>query len=173
MSEIEYELREQDLLAFNDHQLQSSGKLGSTLRRHQGTVPGILMVIALVMLFYYEDTLSAMYVGFTGAAWGVLTPLYLKWNARRQIRGMYTEDEKARIVGVYKLRTTSDALVEIGREGESRVKWGDILRIEATKKYAFIFVTIDSALIVPRATVKNGDLHEFVKDVDQRIEAAS
>jgi hypothetical protein len=53
------------------------------------------------------------------------------------------------------------------------VKWADILRVETTKQYAFVFVTIDSALIVPRATVKSGDLHEFVKEADQRIEQAS
>lgn len=173
MSEIEYEVREQDLLAFNDHQLQSSEKLRKTMRRHQGTIPGILMLIALFMWFYYQDTLSAMYVGMTGAAWGLLTPLYLKWNARRQIKRMFTEEEKACIVGSYKLRVDKNALVEVSREGESQVKWGDILRVEATKQYAFIFVTIDSALIVPRATVKAGDLHEFIKEVDQRIEAAA
>lgn len=173
MSEIEYEVREQDLFAFNDHQLQNSEQLRKTMRRHQGTVPGILMVIALVLWFYYQDTLSSMYVGITGVAWGFLTPLYLKWSARRQIQSMFTAEEKACIVGNYKLRVEKNALVEVSREGESKVKWGDILRVEVTKQYAFIFVTLDSALIVPRATVKSGDLHEFVKEVDQRIEAAA
>jgi hypothetical protein len=32
---------------------------------------------------------------------------------------------------------------------------------------------MDTALIVPRSTVKAGDLHEFVKEVDKRIEQAS
>jgi hypothetical protein len=173
MTEIEYEVREQDLLAFNDHQLQNSESLQKSLRRHQGFVPGLLSVIALFLWFYYQDTLSAIYVGVTAVAWGLLTPLFLKWQLRRQIRKMYTEEEKACILGAYKLRSEEDALVEVSREGESRVKWSDILRVEVTRRYAFIFVTLDTALIVPRRTVKSGNLHEFIKEADARIEQAS
>jgi hypothetical protein len=173
MSEIEYEVREQDLIAFNEHQLQSSEGLQKILRRHQGTVPGILVLIALFLWFYYQDTLSAMYVGATAAAWGVLAPLYIKWSARRQIRKMYSEQEKAGILGAYKLRVEPNALVEISQQGESRVKWADILRIEATKRYAFVFVGLDTALIIPRATVKTGNVREFLKDADKCIEQAS
>jgi hypothetical protein len=173
MAEIEYEVREQDLIAFNEHQLQGSEKLQKTLRRHQGTIPGILVLLAMFLWFYYQDTLSAIYVGITAAVWGALTPLYFKWSTRRQIRKMYSEEEKACILGTYKLRTEPNSLVESSREGESRLKWEDILRVEMTKRYAFIFVTMDTALIVPRSTVKAGDLHEFVKEVDKRIEQAS
>lgn len=173
MAEIEYEVREQDLLAFNEQQLQNSQRLQKTLRRHQAMIPGLLMLIALFLWFYYQNTLSAIFVAITGAAWGVLSPLYLRWSIRRQFRQMYTAEEKACVLGTYRLRTEPDALVEISGQGESRVKWGEILRVETTKHHAFIFVSIDTALIVPRATVKTGDLHEFVKEVDQFIERAS
>jgi hypothetical protein len=173
MAEIEYEVREQDLIAFNEHQLRSSETLQKVLRRHQGTVPGILVLIAMFLWFYYQDTLSAIYVGATAAAWGVLAPLYIKWSARRQIRKLYSEQEKAGIVGVFKLRAEPDALVELSRQGESRIKWSDVLRIEATKRYAFVFVGLDTALIIPRATVRSGNVHEFLKDTDKRIEQAS
>lgn len=173
MTEIEYEVREQDLLAFNDHQLQNSESLQKSLRRHQGFVPGLLAVISMFLWFYYQDTLSAIYAGVTAVAWGLLTPLFLKWQLRQQIRKLYTEEEKACILGNYTLRSDKDALVEVSKAGESRVPWGDILRIEMTKRYAFIFVGLDSALIVPRATLKSGNLHEFVKDADARIEQAA
>lgn len=173
MAEIEYEVRERDLLAFNEQQMKNSARLQKTMRRHQGTIPGMMVLIALFIWFYYQDTLSAIYVALSGAAWGVLTPLYFRWNIRRQVRRMYTDEEKACVLGTYKLRTETDALIEVSREGESRVPWRDILRIEATKQYAFIFVGIDTALIVPRATVKSGNLHEFVKEVDGLIERAA
>jgi hypothetical protein len=173
MVEIEYELREQDLIAFNEHQLKNSKALQKTLRRHQATIPGILVLIALFLWFYYQDTLSAIYAGITAGVWGVLAPLYIKWNSRRQVRAMYTDEVKASVLGTYKLRIEPDALVEIGREGESRVKWADILRVETSKHYAFVFVTLDSALIIPMAAVKSGDLKEFVKEAEQRIEKAS
>lgn len=173
MLEIEYELREQDLIAFNEHQLQDSKVVQKKLRLHQATIPGVLVLVALLLWFYYQDTLSAMYAGITAGIWGVLAPLYIKWSNRRQLCRLYTDEVKETVLGVYTLRITPSALVEIGRVGESQVKWSDILRIESTKHYAFIFVSLDSALIIPRATIKNGDIHEFVKEVDLRIERAS
>jgi hypothetical protein len=173
MTEIEYEVREQDLLAFNDHQLRNSESLQKSLRRHQGIIPGLMVVGSLFLWFYYQDTLSAIYVGLVALAWGTLTPLFFKWHMRQQVRKMYSDEVKACVLGTYKLRAEPDALVEISRNGESRVNWTDILRVEATKRYAFIFVTIDTALIIPRSTVKGGNLHEFVKEADKLIEQAS
>ena len=173
MVEIEYELREQDLIAFNEHQLKNSEALQKTLRRHQATIPGVLVLIALFLWFYYQDTLSAAYAGVTAALWGVLAPLYIRWNSRRQVKAMYTDEVKAQVLGIYKLRIEPDALVEIGKEGESRLKWADILRVETSRQHAFVFVSMDSALIVPLNTVKSGDLKEFVAEANQRIDQAA
>jgi hypothetical protein len=173
MTEIEYEVREQDLIAFNEHQLKSSASLQKSMRRHQTLIPGLLGVIALFLWFYYQDTLSFMYVGVLAVAWALFTPLYFRWSLRRQIRRLYTEEEKTSILGANTLRVEPKALVEINRNGESRVNWDEVLRIETTRRYAFLFVTLDSALIIPRATLKRGNLHEFVKEVDQKIEQVS
>ena len=173
MIEIEYEVREQDLLAFNEHQIKNSEALQKTLRRHQAIIPGIMVVISMFLWFYYQDTLSAIYVAVMAIAWGFLTPLYYKWSLRRQFRRMYTEEEKACITGTYKLRADPRSLVEINRDGESHVPWADILRVETNKNYAFVFVGVDTALVIPRKTVKSGDLREFVKEADKLIEQAS
>lgn len=174
MTEIEYEVREQDLIAFNEHQLKNSESLQRSLRRHQAVVPGIIFVISLFLWFYYRDTVAAAYVAFVALAWGLLIPLYLRTSLRRQIQRLYSEEEKACVLGHYKLRVEPKALVEVGPEGkQTRVDWPSILRIEGTKKHAFIFLTLDTALIIPRATVKSGDIHQFFRDVDERIEAAA
>jgi len=71
------------------------------------------------------------------------------------------------------LRIEPQALIEVSKVGESHIKWEDILRIEAGKNYAFIFVTLDSALIIPRATVKKGNIAEFFDEVEHRLEKAA
>jgi hypothetical protein len=172
MAEIEYEIREQDLLAFNDHQLKNSERVQKTMRRHQATIPAFLVLVALVALFYFQDTLAALWVGASAALWGGLVPLWLKWNTRNQIRKLYTDEVKAAVLGRFKLRTETHHLVEVTKQGESRIKWSDILRVETNKNYAFIFVTMDSALILPKATVKSGNIVDFVKEVEQRIDQA-
>ena len=173
MTEIHYELREKDLLAFNDHQLTSAGTLKKTLSRHQATIPGMLMLMALFVWFYYQDSLTAGWIAVIATIWGFGAPFYLRWSMRRKIARMYSEEDKARIIGEYTLKLEPKALVEISRSGESRINWEDVLRIEAIKNYAFIFVSTDSALIIPRATVKQGNIVEFFKEVEQRIEKAS
>ncbi|MDD5033677.1 MAG: YcxB family protein [Methylococcaceae bacterium] len=172
MTEIEYEVREQDLIAFNEHQLKDSERVQKTINRHQAMVPAVFFVIAMVLLFYFKDIPSSIYVGLIAAAWGVLVPLYLRWNIRKQLHRMITEEEKASSVGRHRLRVEQGSLVEVHSGGESKLPWSKVLRIEAEKKYAFIFIGLDSALIVPRATVSTGNLHEFVKAVDERIEQA-
>lgn len=173
MTEIQYELREKDLLAFNDHQLKKAESLQKTLRRHQATIPGFLILIALFTWFYYQDSLTAGWIAVTGGIWGVAAPFFLRWQTRRKIARMYTEEDKARILGAYTLRIEPHALIEVSKSGESRIKWEDILRIEAAKNYAFIFVSLDSALIIPRATVKKGNIVEFFKEAEERIEKSA
>lgn len=172
MTEIEYEVREKDLIAFNEHQLQQSERIQKTIRRHQAIIPGIIAVLALILFFYFKDIPSAIYVILIAIGWGGGVPLFLKWSMRKQIRQLYTEEEKACVIGRYTLRATDKDLVEISQSGESQISWKQVLRVEAEKKYTFIFVTLDTALIIPRETVVKGNLHEFVKVVDERIEKA-
>lgn len=172
MTEIEYEVREQDLIAFNEHQLARSEHVQKMLRRHQSVLPGIIGVIAIILFFYFKDLLSAVYVALIAVAWGLGVPLYIRWGLRRQLRKMYTEEEKACILGRNTLRIEPKELIEINVQGESRMPWADVLRVESTKKYAFVFISTDAALIIPRSTVSKGNLHEFIKEADERIEKA-
>jgi hypothetical protein len=169
MTEISYEVRERDLIAFNEHLAQQSEDLRKQFRRHQAQVPGFMVLVSLLLWFYYKDSLSAIYVAVIALAWGFGVPAYMKWSMRRQIRRMYSPDDKKSILGKFSLRVDPNDLVEINASGESTTPWRDVLRIEATKKYAFVFVGPRAALIIPRATISGGDLHEFVRAVDERI----
>lgn len=173
MNEIEYELRDQDLLAFSDHQIRQTKALKKRRQRHQSTIPALLVAISLFLLFYYQDAVAAAYVGVIALAWGILVPAYLRWTTRKQLLAMYSDEDKRRILGRYRLSVAKDVLVEKKLDGEeSRIPWSEILRIELTDKYAFIFVAIDAALIVPRATIKSGKLRDFVQAAGERIAAA-
>ncbi|CAI8831362.1 YcxB family protein [Methylocaldum szegediense] len=173
MAQIEYEVREQDLVAFNEHQLRNSASWQKTLRRHQAIFPGIIVLISLFLWFYYQDTLAAIYAGVTGVLWGIFAPLYFKGSLRRQLRKMYSDEDRANVLGTYTLRAEPHVLVEVHKNGESRVKWSEVLRVETTKKHAFLFVDLDTALIIPKATVKKGDLQAFIKEADKRIDQAA
>lgn len=172
MTEIEYAVREQDLFAFNEHLLQESKPMQKARRRHQVTIPGLLSIAVLVLWFYYQESTTAIILMVLAVAWASLAPHYFRWSTRRQLRRLYTEEEKVSVMGSYTLRIEPSHLVEISPNGNaSQVAWSDLLRVELTAKYAFIFLSLNTALVVPRDTIAKGDLHEFVREVDERISA--
>jgi hypothetical protein len=174
MTEIHYEVREKDLIAFNEHLLDNNERIQKVIRRHQAIIPALISVVALILFFYFKDIPSSIYALLLSMAWGLGVPTFLKWNMRRQIRQMYSDTEKANIMGHYTLKAERNGLVEIGADGETNtLEWKKVLRVEIEKKHIFIFVSLSSALIIPRDTVtKDSNLHEFVKAADEAIEKA-
>ena len=173
MTEIQYTLRLQDLIFFNDHQFCKKEETKKSLRRHQTTVPATLSLIVLFVWFYYQDTLTAMWLGVAAVSWAFVAPWMIRWNAKKRAMALYTADVLERVLGTYTLKVEDNDLVEVSNAGESRIAWKDVLRIEPAKNYAFIFVSLDSAIIIPRKTVTQGDILTFFKDVEAHIEKAS
>jgi|APCry1669191860_1035381.scaffolds.fasta_scaffold00130_6 hypothetical protein len=173
MTEIQYTLREKDLLVFNDHQFCQSPAVQKTFRRHQATIPAFLGLMVIFVWFYYQDTLTAMWMAIAAVSWGFGAPWLLRWNAKRRALALYSVDDLKRILGTYTLRIEDHDLVEISGAGEFRISWKDVLRIEPGKNYAFIFVSVDSAIIIPRKSVIKGDLMTFYKEVETHIEKAA
>lgn len=173
MTEIQYKLRLKDLQFFNDHQFLKKESVKKSFRLHQATIPGILALIAMFTWFYYQDTLTAIWIGASAVAWGFIAPWVIRWNAKRRAMALYTHQDLERMLGTYTLRIEDSDLVEISDQGESRIAWKDVLRIEPGKNYAFLFVSIESAIIIPRKSVIRGDLLEFYKAAEEHIDQAS
>ncbi|MGH8476724.1 MAG: YcxB family protein [Methylococcales bacterium] len=170
MFEIQYKLQERDLIAFSEYDVKDDSPLRKQTKRHSTTVPGILCTAALVFWFYFEEVLTAFYVGAIGIAWGIAAPLYFNKDFRRKVKQQFSEEDLKRILGTYKLRIEKKALVEISPAGESRILWKDILRLELTKKHAFIYLDAHEALIVPLEKLNREQIVEFAELVDLRIE---
>ncbi len=171
MLEIEYELREQDLTAFTEHQMQDKEHYQKTLRRHQVVLPAIMALLAFFVWFFFGNTLAAIYIGLIAIAWHYISPLVIKWNIRRQTLGLYSEEDKKNALGKFKLVVEPHHLLQIKDGDETRIPWKDIMSVESTKRYSFIYLDTNLALVVPKKTV-NGDLNKFLSLADKRIKAA-
>jgi len=172
MLEIEYDLRETDLTAFTEHQLHDKEDFQKILRRHQLTFPALLALIAAFVGFYYANLPGAMYIAVIAILWHYFTPISIKYGIRRRTLKLYSTEDKANLMGHYKLRVEPQVLACIRGKKEQSIPWREILRIEATKRYVFIYLDMDMAMIIPRKTVK-GDLHKFLEIVDKRISEAA
>ncbi len=173
MFEIEYELREQDLVHFNELLLQKNVELQNTIRRNRLLVPGIMLFIGLFYYIFYVDMTTTAYITVLALIWGIVSPYYLKMDMRRQILNHYTDEEKKALFGIHKLKIEPEYLLEQSPGGKHKTPWSDMLRVDRLKDYVHIFVDFDAAIIIPKETVKSGNLDKFAEQVEKMIERHS
>jgi hypothetical protein len=94
----------------------------------------------------------------------------MKIDMRRQFFNQYTEAEKKAILGVHILTIEPEFLQEKSPGGKHNTPWKEMLRVEKHKEYVYIYIDIDAAIVIPRATVVRGDLKVFSKQVESMIE---
>ncbi len=170
MLELEYELREEDLIRFNEEQFHKSEVFQKKVRNSRLIVPGILLVIATFYVFYYGDVMTGVYIGILGIALSITSPMLMKWSFKQQVLKHYSDKEKVNIFGHYKLVIDPNHLIEKSPSGKNKMDWSELLRVEYGDKCVYIYVDLDTALIIPVETVTKGDLEEFAEKVEDMIE---
>jgi hypothetical protein len=51
--------------------------------------------------------------------------------------------------------------------------WEDLVRVEYGKRYVYIYISLNTALVIPVETVKKGNLEQFAAQAEKMIELAS
>lgn len=172
MLEIEYEFREQDLVHFNELRLSGNQELQKKIRQNRLFVPGVMLFIGLFYYVYYVDMKTTAYITILALAWALASPFIMKIDMRRQFFNQYSEAEKKAMFGLHKLTIEPEFMQERSPGGKHKTPWGEMLRVERHKDYVYIYVAIDAAIVIPRETVKSGDLKAFAKQVEGMIERA-
>jgi len=173
MLEIEYEFREEDLVHFNELHLAGNQELQKKIRQNRMLVPGVMLVFGLFYYVYYVDMMTTAYITLLALAWGVVSPFVVKLDMRRQFFNKYSDAEKKAMFGMHTLKIEPEYLLEKSPGGKHKTPWSEMLRVERHKDHVYIYVAIDAAIVIPRATVKSGDLKAFAKQVESLIERAS
>ena len=174
MFEIEYEFREEDLIHFNEVQFRRSDEIQNNIRKNRLLVPGVMLFIGLFYYIYYTDFMSAAYIAFIAILWALLSPKIIMLDLRRQILKSYTSKEKANMFGTYTLKIEPQHLLEKSPTGNHKMAWNELIRVEFEKKrYVYIYISLNTALVIPVETVKKGNLKEFAEQAEKMIERAS
>lgn len=173
MLEIEYEFREQDLLHFNEMQFMKKDEIKQSIRKNRFIVPGLLIIIGFFYYFYYHDLNTMIYILVIAVLWALFSSKMLLADLRRQILRNYSDKEKASMFGTYTLSidpTDAQYLIEKSPSGKHKMPWSELVRLEYGKRYVYIFVTLDTALVIPVETVKKGNLEQFSEQVEKMID---
>lgn len=170
MLELEYEFREQDLVHFNELRLSQNHDMQKKIRQNRMLVPGVMLVFGLFYYVYYQDMWTTAYITLLALGWGIASPFVMKIDMRRQFFNQYTKAEKAAMFGIHSLTIEPEFLQERSPGGKHKTPWTDMLRVERHKDYVYIYVAIDAAIVIPRETIKKGDLKAFAKQAEGMIE---
>lgn len=173
MIEIEYEFREEDLVHFNETRLKKSDEIQHSMKKNRLLVPGVMLLIAAFYYFYYGDRNSTLYIVVLAGLWSWLSPKLILLDLQRQILSKYTAKEKADMFGTYTLSidpANPQHLIEKSPSGKHKMPWSEMLRVEYGKRHVYIYVDTATALVIPKETVKKGNLAEFAQQAEKLIE---
>lgn len=169
MFEIEYEFREDDLVYFNELQLMRSAEIQGNVRKNRLIVPGIMLIIGAYYYFIYGNMLAAGYIALVALLWAAFSPRVMRLDFQRQILSKYTDKEKKLMFGAYNLTLNKDYLIEKSPSGTHKMAWADLVRVEYVPKYVFIYIDLTTALVIPVATIKKGNLEQFAEQVEKML----
>ncbi|MGR9053648.1 MAG: YcxB family protein, partial [Gammaproteobacteria bacterium] len=162
MFEIEYEFREEDLIHFNEIQFMRSDEIQNNIRKNRLIVPGMLVLFGFFYYVYYSNFMSAAYAVGIAILWALLSPKIIMLDLRRQILKSYTEKERANMFGAYTLTIDPQYLIEKSPSGKHKMAWSELVRVEREgKRYVYIYISLNTALVIPVDAVKKGNLDEF------------
>ncbi len=173
MLEIEYEFREEDLIHFNEMRFKKTEEYQSQLKKNRWIVPGVMMLIGCFYYYYYADFNSAGYIFLVAILWAWLSPRIILLNVGRQVLKTYTYKERKNMFGPYVLTidpANPNFLHEKSPTGKNKMAWTELLRVDYGKGYVYIYIELGTALVIPEATLKRGDLPAFAKQVEKMIE---
>jgi hypothetical protein len=173
MLEIEYEFREEDLVRFNEARFMKTEDYQTSIKKNRWIVPSIMALVSAFYYYYYVDLKSSAYILIIAVLWSVLSPRLMLLDMRRQILKNYTPKEKRQMFGMYTLTidpANPNFLHEKSPSGKHKMPWSEMVRLEYAKKYVFIYLDLETALVIPVETVKKGNLEQFSEQAEKMIE---
>lgn len=173
MLEIEYEFREEDLIHFNEMRFMKTDEYRNNIKKNRWIVPGIMMLIGAFYYYYYGDLKASGYIVLVAVLWALLSPKIIMLNIGRQVLKTYTYKERKNMFGTYVLTidpANPTILHEKSPSGKNKMAWSELVRVDYGKGYVYIYLDLSTALVIPEATLKRGDLQAFAKQVEKMIE---
>ena len=147
--DIEYEISTDDMVAFHLHQNEHS-LAGRGCRWGFQLFFGMISAAGSVIYFIVGDYLMASVWLAAAVLLVVLAPRILRGSIKRQIVRLYRRGDNRGGIGTHRLSLTPEAMVDVAGESESRVAWSDVEKIAATDDHLFIYISAESAIVVPR-----------------------
>ena len=165
--EIEFELTQGDLEAFVDYQFQNSPRVASRIRKVR--IAYFLGFGLLALGLYMTGTSSTQAVIFAviGFLLFIFAPKNHTMMTRRQVAQNFQDPANQLKYRKRKLRITHEGLDDSSELATSNIKWSAIQRVEKIPTHGFIYVTSDTAYIIPRSGLGDELFEKFIEEATE------
>ena len=164
--EIAFTLSRRDLHAFAAHQARRTPELDRARRVHHFLWPAVFLLVGHFLSKRSGNPLAVVPFAAGAGLWVLLFPLYLRRVYRRHV--LRSLRAGGMMPGDYRLRADAEGTAVVSGSGERTIPWSAVARLATTDSHAFIHLDEGSALIVPRASVNEGDYEAFVEALSSR-----
>jgi hypothetical protein len=168
---LKYTLDLPDMIAFHQFWMLHSDAM--RLRRRK-----VMLYSACAYLAFGVMMALAMKSVIPLFFWLLLTAGYLSWYSRSSRRAPVRQLQKIygpggpleKLLGEYEIEPLQDGIRVRAPREEYKTPYSQIQRIVETQKYAFLYNSPDSAIILPKARVTEGDFPATLQELRKRWE---
>jgi len=169
MSIIHYSVSEADIKQLSHyHALQQKGYRES-LFRNQIIWPGMLLIAAAYTYYFASETYIAIGAVAFAVFWNLFIPRLIKYLQAKPMLTNIRAQKDNPIIGNHRLQAKSKHLEAQFNGREKIMDWDSLYRIEITDHFSYIYLSLTSALIIPKASITEGDYEKFTSMVEKYI----
>ena len=169
LAEIEFEITEKSLTAFNEHHAQYVPKLKKAIERHRLLWPVGIIVLAGYAWHRGGEPFFVAGMVVTALLWSLVVPWTLKDVYRKSVRKHYSEQARKDMCGTHRMQIKESGLVEFTPGGRSTIGWDKIMRVDELPDYAFVYIDTNTALIIHKQPA-DAEVPAFINLIKARID---
>ena len=152
---INYNLTEKDYLNFNLFHVENSKATRKVLNTQRFVSPIIFIAMAFVFSRVGNVSLLVTLITFSliSIFWIIFYPKYFYRHITRHTKKMLKEGKNDGLFGEGYLILSDEGIVDSTSNGETKVEWAGINKIEEDADYFFIYSSSVAAYILPKRAV--------------------
>ncbi|MCB1325855.1 MAG: YcxB family protein [Spirochaetales bacterium] len=170
--EIEYDVRDEDVLQFSARQM----KRGYIVRRSL-LLFGLLLILVFVLWTQVarHRTPAGLLIPLGACVlFALFYPSYLRLIARRATRRSMNENPRIGWTGRHRLVVEREWIERSTENVQIRLRWAAVLRVEKLEQVLYVHLSSWSALVIPAHAFRSASLYEqFANTLEQLHREAS
>jgi len=160
--EIEFSLKEADLVALARHQIRHSPVVEERIRKRRWFYPIAFGMLALGIYLISQQWLFPTLLIAVSILSYIFFPQYFEWMVERRLERIVERGKTSSSLARRKLRVTAEGLEQIMENAESKVTWPLINAIDTTSTHTFVSIEGTYSVVIPKDNLESGSHDEFV-----------